>query len=201
MKVPSTEPSIIAKNQLGMTVITGVVQAPQAINMPAMQIFIVVVTKYNTEDNKTPRRVNRTGVNGYTTASSGSGTSAVASFPSPTPTSVFNCYDRIVNILHTTTPNFRETSKFHTSIDRIRSKYYNVPYVVSQIIHDKLLVCSRRDMYLCCRTNVAEETVQTMGPQLVSHGIPIIDTLYENAGIWRPSTIVIRRTSSTTHGI
>ena len=38
-----------------------------------------------------------------------------------------------------------------------------------------------------------------MGPQLVSHGLPTIDTLNENAGVCVPATSVIRRTPNTTH--
>ena len=38
-----------------------------------------------------------------------------------------------------------------------------------------------------------------MGPQLVSHGIPTIDTLNENSGIWSPATSSIRKTPNPTH--
>ena len=47
--------------------------------------------------------------------------------------------------------------------------------------------------------NVTEETVQTMRPQLISHGLPAIDTLNENSGICSPATSNIRRTYNTTH--
>ena len=40
--------------------------------------------------------------------------------------------------------------------------------------------------------NVATEPVQSTGPQFVSHGIPTIETLDENAGIWIPATRIIR---------
>ena len=39
-----------------------------------------------------------------------------------------------------------------------------------------------------------------MGPQLVRHGIPIIDTLNENSRIWSPATSAIRRTPNNTPG-
>ena len=38
-----------------------------------------------------------------------------------------------------------------------------------------------------------------MGPQLVSHKIPTIDTLNESSGIWIHPTSAIRRTTNTTH--
>ena len=44
------------------------------------------------------------------------------------------------------------------------------------------------------------ETVQPMVPQLVTRGIPTIDTLNENTGIWIPATSAIIRTLNTTHG-
>ena len=47
--------------------------------------------------------------------------------------------------------------------------------------------------------NVATESVQSMGPQFLIHGLPNIDTLDENSGIWS-STARIRRTPNITHG-
>ena len=46
--------------------------------------------------------------------------------------------------------------------------------------------------------DIAADTVQTMGPQLVKHGLPTIDTLNENSGIWGPTnsaTIIMRNTN------
>ena len=51
-----------------------------------------------------------------------------------------------------------------------------------------------------CRMDVADETVQPMGPQLVIHGPLTIGTFNEGAGIWRPTTSAIRRTPNTTNG-
>ena len=47
---------------------------------------------------------------------------------------------------------------------------------------------------------ITAETFQPMGPQLISHGIPTIDTLYENSGIWSPTTSSVIRTPNTNHG-
>ena len=47
--------------------------------------------------------------------------------------------------------------------------------------------------------NIASDSVQPMGPQFVTRGLPTIDILDENAGIWIPATI-IRRTPNITHG-
>ena len=46
--------------------------------------------------------------------------------------------------------------------------------------------------------NITTDSVQHMGPQLVIHGLPTIDTLDENAGIWIPATRIIR-TPNITH--
>ena len=48
--------------------------------------------------------------------------------------------------------------------------------------------------------NFVTDSVQSMGPQSVSHGLPTIDKLDKNDGIWIPTTR-IRITSNITHGI
>ena len=151
-------------------------------------------------DKKTPQRVSKTGIDGSTPAVSGSGTSDIASCHNPTSPSVCIWNGSIGNIRQTTTPNSRETSEFHTSFDRIFSNYYNAPSIGRHILHDELYVSSRRDIYFCCGTNVAAKIVQPMVSQLVSHGLPTIDTLNENAAIWIPYTSSIRRNLNTTHG-
>ena len=83
----------------------------------------------------------------------------------------------------------------HTSIDRRFRNGYNMPFVFSQVLCDELSVSYGRNIYSWCRMDFAAETVQPMGPQLVSHGILKIDTLNENSGIWSPAT-----TPNTTHG-
>ena len=148
-----------------------------------MQELVVDTTPYNMGANRTPWIIIRTGIDGSTPYYSGSGNSDVASCTSPTVPSVFNWNGIIGNIQQTATPKFMETSELQTSNDRIFSNDYNAPSIGSRIIHDELSVSSRRDIYLSCRTNVAEETVQPMGPQLFIHGVPTIYTLNKNAGI------------------
>ena len=150
--------------------------------------------------NRTNRRVSRTGVKGSNPSDSGSGNSAVDRCPSPTPPYICICNGSIGNIGQNTTPNFRETSELHAYIDRRLSNDYNAPYVGSQIIHDKLSVSYGRDIYLRCSMNVAAESVQTMVPQIVSHGLLTIDILNENYGIWIPDTSDTRKTPDTNHG-
>ena len=160
----------------------------------------MVTTPYNTGSNSNPRRFIRTGIYGYIPADIVSGTSVVDRYPIPIPPSFCICNVSIGNIGQTTNPNFRETSELHVSIDIIFSNDSNVLSVGSQILHDELSVSSRRNLYSHCRMDVTAETVQPMVPQLVSHGIPIIDTLNENSGIWSPDTSAIIRTPNTTHG-
>ena len=139
-------------------------------------------------------------MDGSTPAASGIGTSAVDSCPSPTPPYVCIQNGRIRDIGQNTTPNFRETIEFHTSIDRRLSSYYNVSSIVSQILRDELSISSSMNLYSRYRMYAVAETIQTMGPQLVSHGLPTIDTLNEKSGIWIPTTSAIRRITNTTHG-
>ena len=71
---------------------------------------------------------------------------------------------------------------------------------VSQILRDELFISSGRNIYSLCRMEVAADTLKTMVPQLVSHGLPTIDTLNSNSGICIHATITIKRTLNNTHG-
>ena len=82
-----------------------------------------------------------------------------------------------LGIGQTTTPYFRKTSLLHTSIDIILSNNFNSPSVGIQILHDELSVSYGSILSSCFRMEVAADTVQPLGPQLVSHGIPNIDIL------------------------
>ena len=148
----------------------------------------------------TPWRVSRNGIDGSTPDSSGSGTIALASCPSPTPPSFFICNGIIGNVGQTTTPNFIEISELQNSIDRMFSNNYNAPSMISQILYDEFSVSSGRNIYSRCRMDVASDTFQPMVPQLISHGISTIYTLNENSGVCIPATSPIRRTPNTTHG-
>ena len=137
--VPRTEP-IIKKNQPAMTLRTGVIPVPQALNMPAMEEGIAVTTVYKKGTNRNPWIVIRNGIDGSTPASGDSGTSAVdgsttaVSFcPSLTPLYEI-CNSSIENIRQTTTPSFRETSELNTLIDRILYNDSNAPSFGSQIL-------------------------------------------------------------------
>ena len=136
--------------------------------------------------NSTTWRISRTGINGSTPAVSGSVTNAVDICTSTTLPSICSWSVSIGNKGQTitdTTPSFRDTSKFHTSIDGILYNDSNVPSIVSKIIHDKFSVSSRRNLNLRSRMDVAAETIQPMGPQLILHGIPTIDKFNEKDGI------------------
>ena len=100
----------------------------------------------------------------------------------------------------TNTQNFTENSEFHTSIGIILSNDSNLPSIGSQIIHDEFSVSSGSNIYSCCTMDVVSETVQPMVPQLVIHGLPTINTLNKNNGIFIPAISAIGRTMNTTHG-
>ena len=133
--------------------------------------------------NRNPRRFIRTGIYGSTSDDSGSETSAVASCPSTNPPFICICNGNIVNKGQTNTPKFRETSELHNYIDIRLSNDSNALSTSSQILREKLSVSSRRNLLSRCRMDVAEETVEPMGPQLFIHGVPTIYTLNKNAGI------------------
>ena len=149
--------------------------------------------------NGTPQRINRAGIDWYTPYYSGSVTIAVAICTSKTPPYVCIWNGSIVNIWKTTTPSFRETSELHNSIERRLSNDSNDTSVSSKIFRDKLSVTSGRNIKLCCKMDVAAETVQPIQPQIVSHGLPTIDASNENSRIWSPTTSEIRGTPNNTH--
>ena len=83
--VPPTEPSIVANNQLAMTVSTGVIQTPQALKTTMMQEFILDTTLYNMGVNRNPWRFIRASIDGSTPDTIGSGPSTVDICPSTSP--------------------------------------------------------------------------------------------------------------------
>ena len=177
MLVPPMEPRIMANNQPSMIVNNGVIRASQSLKTLSMQELIAVTTLYSTGPNSSPKRVIKTGIDGSTPDASGSGTNDVDICPIPTPPSVCIWDVSVVNKGQNTTPNFRETSELLIYIDRRLSNDSDVPSVGSQIIRDKLSISSGRDNYSQCSMDVAAETIQPMGPQLVTHGLLTIDTL------------------------
>ena len=195
--VHTKEPIIGTKNELSMNNNTEVKQTPQGLKKHTMKELITDTTPYIMMNaDMTPCRISRNGIDGYTPYYSGSGTSAVAICPSPTPPSVFIWNDSIGNIGHTvthTTPSFRYTHELDNFIDRIFTKYSNVTSFVSQILRDELFISSGRNIYSLCRMEVAADTLKPMVPQLVSHGLPTIDTLNSNSGICIHATITIKK--------
>ena len=101
-----------------------------------MQEFVTVKNSYNTGENRTPQIVSRTGIDWSTPIYSGSRISYVAICTSPTPPSICIFNGIIGNIWQTNTPNFREISELHTSIDRILTNDSIAPSAVIQIIRD-----------------------------------------------------------------
>ena len=149
-----------------------------------IQELVADTTPYSIMNmDRNPRIIVGTGINGSTPASSFSGTSAVASYPRPTPPSVCRWYGIIANIRKTvtgTTPSFRNIIGLHTYIDSIFTNDSNVPSVGSQKVCDEFSIGSGINVNLRSRMDVAAKTVQPMQPQLISHGLPIIDKFDEN---------------------
>ena len=91
------------KNLPDWTDITGVIQTAHAFKTPKMQELIGDMTPYNTRANRNTWIISRTGIDGSTPYSSGSGTSDVAICTSPTPPSVCNWSVSIRSIGQTVT--------------------------------------------------------------------------------------------------
>ena len=51
---------------------------------------------------------------------------------------------------------------------------------------------------MCCRVNLAIESVIPLVPQFVNHELSIVNALNKSAGIWSPVTI-FRRSPDVTH--
>ena len=108
----------------------------QAIKTPTVQEFIADTAPYNTGANRTPWRFIRTGINGSIPSASGivARVVTICTIPNPPYLCIWN--GTIGNIRQTTTPNFRETSEFHTSIYRILSNDSNAWSLGSNILRD-----------------------------------------------------------------
>ena len=149
--------------------------------------------------NRTPWRVISTGINGCIPAASGSGTSSFSICVSSSPLSVCIWNARIGNIEQTNIPSFSKTIELHTSINIILSNISNASSVGIQVLRDELSISSEKNLYLRLSMDITADTIQPMGPQLVSHGLLTIDTLKEKYWIWIPTTSAIIRTQNTTH--
>ena len=116
MLAPPTETIIGANNEPALTISNGFAQAPKELNMPTMEEFIAITTAYNAGENRTPRRVNRTGIDGSIPVTSGtssvyvSGTSAVCNITPPYDPHYVLWNKRIGNMRQTNTSNIRETN-------------------------------------------------------------------------------------------
>ena len=110
---PLTEPLIVTKNQPTLTIIAGVVQAPQVRKLPMMEEFVVVTTAYKAGENRTPQRISRTGIDSYIPVARGtravdvSVISAVCTSPPLCDPPSVLWDSRIGNICQTNTPNLR----------------------------------------------------------------------------------------------
>ena len=76
------------------------------------------------------------------------------------------------------------TAKFQNNFD--------LTYIFSKAISDKLSGGSIGDLYIFCRTNFADDHVQTQTPQLMNLGFLTIKELDEVSGLSTPTTIIWR---------
>ena len=74
------------------------------------------------------------------------------------------------------------TAKFQNNFD--------LTYIFSKAISDKLSGGSIGDLYIFCRTNFADDHVQTQTPQLMNLGFLTIKELDEVSGLSTPTTII-----------
>ena len=86
----------------------------------------------------------------------------------------------------------------NSPIERILTNDPIAPFIIIHILGDEISDISNRDIYLRCQMGAAEETTHPVAPIFLIHGIPTIDTLDKNCGIWIPATR-IRRTPNITH--
>ena len=66
--------------------------------------------------------------------------------------------------------------------------------ILSNIIGHKLSDGSRGDLYLRCRTNFANDTLQSQAPHFMNMGILAINILNESGVYGTPSTRILRLT-------
>ena len=154
---PMSYPMIELNIQPDLMISTGVVLAPQALNLPVVQEIFADAASNNMGTNRTLRQVIRTGIDGTTPVPSViSGTST----PSPSGISKTNASPpsgglwspRTGNIRKSTSPNFR---KSNAAIDRNFSNDPIAPLVRTKVFGDKLSNSYIRYLYTRCRVKLA----------------------------------------------
>ena len=159
-----------ANNQLALSISTGILQVPQTLKSPAVQELVAGTASKNMGTNKNPWQGNRTGVDRTTPVPSGiSGTSAA-------PSSGCLCNPRIKKIWQLTTPNFRKSDELNALVERSSSVGSIALPVISQVFSYQISDSSSRDLYMSFRLNLTTESVNTVVPQLVNHGLSNFNT-------------------------
>ena len=84
------------------------------------------------------------------------------------------CIPKIVNIRQSTPQMFREPDELNAGFDRI---FFNDPIATSVSAHvfgEKLSSGSNRDLHMCCRVNIATESVNLVEPIFMNHVLSAI---------------------------
>ena len=75
-----------------------------------------------------------------------------------------------------------------TSIDQQFTNNMVVPPIFTEVLCDKLYDSPSRDIYMCCRMNLAADPVNIPAPKFVDLGISTIKSMDKGANLWTPAT-------------
>ena len=189
---------------------------PQTLLTPVVKEIFADATSGNTWNNRTPRRISRTSIDGYTPIStpihSGIRNSSTPASIESTGTRVtgtripigttappcgLNLSPNIYDIRKSATPYLRKSNKLDTSIDGHFTNNLVAPPIFTEVLCEKLSESSNRDIYTLYWLNLLADPVNIPAPQFVDLGISTIDALSKGASLWTPATRVGRSTDAT----
>ena len=184
---------------------------PQTLLTPVVKEISADAKSGNVWNNRTPRQIIRTGIDGsipistpihsgisnYSTpASSESTGTRVTGTRIPIGTTApprgINLSPNIYDIRKSTTPYLRKSNKLETSIDGHFTNNMIAPPIFTDVICEKLSDSSSQDIYTLYWLNLLADPVNIPAPQFVDLGISTIDALGKGASLWTPATIVGR---------
>ena len=173
---------------------------PHTLAMPKTKEFITDVARSSVWVNRTPKRVNRTEMDGSTPGDTCIDVrSPQANSPVLTGgTTVSTSWGisgslQVGNKMQSTSPDkIRDTPKLDASVDRNFPGDWYYASIFSKVIGCELSHGSSTDLCSRCRMDFAINVVQTKAPQFVDLGLPAVNTSNEFGIIGTPATSIIR---------
>ena len=183
---------------------------------PAVKKIFADATSGNAWNNRTLRRISRTGVDGSIPISStiqsgmwkystpdynesiGTSITIGNSDTSTAPPYGLNVIPKIGDTRQSPTPDLRDFDKLDTSIDGKFTNNLVTPSILTNVISDKLSNSPIWDIYVRVGMHLVADPVNSVTPQFVDLGFSTVDALDKGAGLRNPATRV-RKPKDVSH--